>query len=165
MSIYVKEGLTILVSNGYSNEECGVAHVRVKEINGANIFSLYRPPTASVKSFEEILEKMREWITGDSGELTVMGDFNLGEMGCWGNLQIEELYKRAGGKMIETGVKTMSALKWVEFCEEQGLLQLVKTGTRGGNILDCIFSNSPYTRNINIEVNTQLTDHGRVIMD
>ena len=67
--------------------------------------------------------------------------------------------------MIETGVRTMSALKWVEFCEEQGLLQLVKTGTRGEHILDCIFSNSPYTRKINIEVNTQLTDHGTVIMD
>ena len=67
MSIYVREGLTLLDSNEYSNEECGVALVRVKEINGANIFSLYCPPTASVKSFEEILGKMREWIAGDSG--------------------------------------------------------------------------------------------------
>ena len=66
---------------------------------------------------------------------------------------------------METGIRTKSALIWVEFCEEQGLMQLVKTGTRKGNILDCIFSNSLYTRNINIEVNTQLTDHGTVIMD
>ena len=63
---------------------------------------------------KKILGKMRDWIAGYSGEITVMGDFNLGEMGCWGSLKIEELYKRAEGKMIETGVKTMSALKWVE---------------------------------------------------
>ena len=80
----------------------------------------------------------------------VMGDYNLGEMDCWGDLQIEALYKRAGSKGLDnkTGVRTLSALKWVEFCEEQGLLQLVRTGTRGENILDCIFSNSPFTREI-----------------
>ena len=78
--------------------------MRIKKINFANIFSLYHPPTASVKSFEEILMKMREWTEGDSGEITVMGDFNLGKMDCWGDLQIEALYKRAGGKELETGV-------------------------------------------------------------
>ena len=99
VSVYAREGLTILDSNEHSNEECGVVHVRIKEINCANIFSLYIPQTASVKSFEEILMKMREWTEGDSGEITVMGDFNLSEMDCWGDLQIEALYKRAGGKV------------------------------------------------------------------
>ena len=75
------------------------------------------------------------------------------------------MYKRAGGREVEIGVRTISALKWVEFCEEQGLLQLVKTGTRGEHILDCIFSNSPYTRGIEVEVNMKSTYHGTVIMD
>ena len=52
VSIYVREGFTVLDSNEYSNEECGVAHVRIKQINSTNIFSLYHPPTASVKSFK-----------------------------------------------------------------------------------------------------------------
>ena len=59
-----------------------MAHIRIKEINCANIFSLYCPQTASVKSFEEIVMKMREWLEGDSGEITVMGDYNLSEMDC-----------------------------------------------------------------------------------
>ena len=42
--------------------------------------------------------KMREWIEGDSGEITVMGDFNLGEMDCWGDIQIEDLCKRRWGE-------------------------------------------------------------------
>ena len=118
-----------------------MAHVRIKEINCANIFSLYRPPTASVKSFEEIVMKMRDWMEGDSGEMIVMGDFNLSEMDCWGDLQIEALYKRAGGKGLDNkaGVRTMSALKWVEFCEEQGLLQLVRQGP-GGEISWTVYS-------------------------
>ena len=31
--------------------------------------------------------------------------------------------------------------------------------------MDCIFSNSPFTRGIEVEVNTELTDHGTVMMD
>ena len=49
VSVYVREGFTVLDSNEYSNEECGVVLVRIKDINSANIFTLYRPSTASVK--------------------------------------------------------------------------------------------------------------------
>ena len=75
VSVYVREGLTILDSNEHLNEECGVVHVRIKEINCANIFSLYRPPTASVMLFEEILiknegmDRRRQWGDNSYGGL------------------------------------------------------------------------------------------------
>ena len=65
----------------------------------------------------------------------------------------------------KTGVKTMSAFKWMEFCEEQGMLQLVKESTRKEKILDLIFSNSANTRGIQIETNVKFSDHGTVVMD
>ena len=65
----------------------------------------------------------------------------------------------------KTGVKTMSAFKWMEFCEEQGMLQLVRESTRKEKILDLIFSNSPNTRSIQVETNVGFSDHGTVIMD
>ena len=63
------------------------------------------------------------------------------------------------------GINPMSAFKWMEFCEEQGMLQLVKESTRKEKILDLIFSNSSNTRGIQIETNVKFSDHGTVIMD
>ena len=65
----------------------------------------------------------------------------------------------------KTGIKTMSAFKWMEYCEEQGMLQLVKESTRKEKILDLIFSNSPNTRSIQVETNVGFSDHGTVIID
>ena len=118
--------------------------MKVKELN-THIASIYRPPGAKVAPFEEIINKLREWILGEEGDLTILGDFNIPEMDGWGEIQIENLYKKASQKELDkkTGVKTMSASKWMEFCEEQGMLQLVKESTRKEKILDLIFSNSP----------------------
>ena len=53
----------------------------------------------------------------------------------------------------------------MELYEEQGLIQLVHTGTRVKNLLDCIFSNSPNPQKIEVEINKCLTDHSMVYMD
>ena len=42
---------------------------------------------------------------------------------------------------------------------------MVRTGTREENILDYIFSYGPFTRETEVEVNMELTDHGTVMMD
>ena len=146
VSIYIKEGYTVLNNNEHSNGECGVVHMKVKELN-THIASIYQRPGAKVDSFEDIINKLREWILGEEGDLTILGDFNMPWMVDWGALQIENLYKNASQVELDknTGVKTMSAFKWMEFCEEQGMLQLVKESTRKEKILDLIFSNSSNT--------------------
>merc|ERR1711867_148726 len=67
VSIYIKEGYTVLNNNEHSNGECGVVHMKVKELN-THIASIYRPPSAKVDSFEDIINKLREWILGEEGE-------------------------------------------------------------------------------------------------
>ena len=86
--------------------------MKVKELN-THIASIYRPPGAKVASFEEIINKLREWILGEEGDLTILGDFNIPEMDRWGQMQIENLYKKASQKELDkkTGIRTMSASK------------------------------------------------------
>ena len=57
--------------------------MKVKELN-THIASIYRPPGAKVAPFEEIINKLREWILGEEGDLTILGDFNIPEMDGWG---------------------------------------------------------------------------------
>ena len=61
--------------------------------------------------------------------------------------------------------QTREAVNWLEFTEEKGLMQLMRAGTRGEKILDCIFSNSPNPSRIDVEVNKGLTDHRTVLME
>ena len=53
--------------------------MKVKELN-THIASIYHPPGAKVAPFEEIINKLREWILGEEGDLTILGDFNIPEM-------------------------------------------------------------------------------------
>ena len=51
-------------------------------------------------SFEDIIDKLREWILGEEGDLTILRDFNIPEMDRWGEIQIENLYKKASQKEL-----------------------------------------------------------------
>ena len=57
---YVSTALTVTQEERYTNGVCDAIYVEVEELN-LGIINLYRPPSSDKNSFEEVLQKIKEW--------------------------------------------------------------------------------------------------------
>ena len=132
--LYVNEEIPITKQFSWSDKQTSVVTAFSEEHN-LLLGCVYRPPDADESSFGEAMKKLQEEIEsvckpGEEPELILLGDFNLPEMN-W-----ECLNTRNGGAK---GPYQQT----LELINENFLEQLVKSPTRGSNILDIVLTNTP----------------------
>ena len=118
------------------------------------VLVVYRPPSASHKSFENVLSFMRSKIdcVPTGFKVIISGDFNFPSIN-W-----DEGIVRPGS----SGDTAKSADKLLKFVNDSLMNQYIRNATRGSNILDLFFCTDPFLVNSVSITSTALSDHNMI---
>ena len=98
------------------------------------ISCIYRPPTAEISSFSNLLTFLKNFIakynSDDQFQICIFGDFNLPKF-CWNSTNLCSLSSAPSYKLF------------TDFLNDNFLSQFVNENTRLNNILDLFLSNNP----------------------
>ena len=142
LCLYVHISITPVVLLRYSNSICEGLVIRVPEHNTI-YFAVYRPPyfkDTDVEAFNLVLEELTNCLNESTNQapgcniLTGFGDFNLPKLNWF-----SEGFPQAPGK---SGNEHEIYKAFLEFAQDNFLLQMITSPTRGNNILDLILTNN-----------------------
>eukprot|EP00116_Pleurobrachia_bachei_P001864 sb/3462126/ len=147
--MYIHDSLPISFARSFSDRECSIV-IAFSEAKNLLFSCIYRPPDCSQKSFLSVLDILQQQINILSSnklpDMFIMGDFNL-PLFNWGS-DSSPLNSSSAGYAALT-----------DFIGENFLTQVVDQPTRGNNILDLIFTNTPQdVASIRTE-DTGISDH------
>jgi hypothetical protein len=158
-------GVFILVSNtlvssamdDFCTEEQEAVWVQVKESKGPSITigAYYRPPKPDLDSLESFSEVVAKVTRLTEGTIILGGDFNLPGIDWENNTCKPQAPTPALCECL------------ISMAQDNGLEQVVTEHTRGGNILDLVFTNNPTLIN-NVQTMPPLStsaDHNTVFVD
>ena len=158
--VYVRSTLTSQMILCHSNGTCDSLAVKVKNFETL-VICMYRPPDTNLEQFKESLETVQEAIDEtmktDPKCRTILqlGDYNFPFL-KWPNGTI---YENKIPEEKKADVKKQ-AEAFLEYCQENSLVQYCLTPTRGKNILDLILTNNQtLINNYTTIVNKQFSDH------
>ena len=163
VSTYLRNGMGIINSNGFSNGWIEVLAVTTKDTLYANV---YKSPGISVEQFKEGLEFLYVEIKGKEVDLVVAGDFNLPRLGMWSPIEMAEMRTRIMRNRGENEGKGVSQqeILMMDFVESYFLDQVVKKPTRENATLDVVFTNAGKIRRVEI-ISNSYTDHRSVVVN
>merc|ERR1712177_2380 len=161
---YIDTGLTVTQEESFTNGVCDVIYTEVEELN-IGVINIYRPPSSDKDSFNEILQKVREWTSQTQREIILLGDLNFKSMNAWTESDKDGLREDIVGKRkTQWGRELTQAIDLLEFIEDNGLTQWVTEETRKDSILDLVFTNSMSMRGTEtIKNSVEFSDHNTVI--
>ena len=152
--LYINKDVPITKQFSWSDRQTSLVTAYSEQ---KNLFfaCIYRPPDTDDKSYAECLTKLQVEINGiteenegRTPEIVILGDFNLPNMD-WETM----LPPAQGGREVGPYHQTL------EFVNENFITQLVTTPTRGTNILDLVFTNTPeYFANV-VSTDSKISDH------
>ena len=163
VSTYLRNGMGIVNSNGFSNGWIEVLAVTMKDTLYANI---YKSPGINVEQFKEGLEFLYGEIKGNEVDLVVAGDFNLPRIRMWSLIEMAETRTRImrnRGEEVGDGVSQQEILM-MDFVESYFLDQVVKKPTRENVTLDVVFTNAGNIRRVET-ISNSYTDHRSVVVN
>ena len=97
MITYVNTALTVTKEEKYTNGVCDAVYVEIEEMN-IGIINTYRPPSSDIDSFDDILQKIKEWTSHTRRELVLIGDMNFCTMNGWTESDKDSLRESIIGK-------------------------------------------------------------------
>ena len=158
---YVRDDLTVVERESYSNNCCESQALEIKELE-LLLVNVYRPPNAPTQLFEDTLSKCQDVINLvlekediKSKNILAVGDFNFPFI-QWPEKRI---YSR-DEEPIEMASEKVQAKMLLEWADRSFMDQFIYTATRKGNILDLVFSNSNNLINgYSTIVNNKFSDH------
>ena len=161
---YIDTSLTVTHEESYTNGVCDVIYTEIEDLNIA-VINAYRPPSSDKESFNEILQKAREWTGQTQREIVLLGDLNFKSMNAWTESDKDGLREDiVGKKKTHWGRELAQAVDLLEFIEDNGLIQWVTDETRKDSILDLVFTNSTSMRGTEVIKNSvEFSDHNTVI--
>merc|ERR1712240_185323 len=161
---YVDTGLTVTQEESFTNGVCDVIYIEIEELN-IGVINISRPPSSDKDSFNEILQKVREWTSQAQREIILLGDLNFKSMNAWTESDKDGLREDiVGKKKTQWGRELAQAVDLLEFIEDNGLNQWVTEETRKDSILDLVFTNSMSMRGTEVIKNSVgFSDHNTVI--
>ena len=135
--LYVHEDIVITKQMAWSDRQTSLVTGYSDEQN-LLLCCIYRPPDAEESSFKEAIGKLQDEIdsicqrSGEEPEMVILGDFNLPQMD-WNDTSDMKSGTKCNGPDQQI----------LELINQNFLEQIVKTPTRGHNILDLVLTNTP----------------------
>jgi exonuclease III len=120
VAIFIKSGLKIKILNGIIND--GITESIGININGLNVFCVYRPPSCNKQLFVEDLCKLMDYNNGR--KVVIGGDFNINNfvpnnaMTNWANLynlktQINGITRPESGTCLDNFFSNVNGKYWI----------------------------------------------------
>ena len=150
--IYLRQDLVASceILNRYSNSVCELICVHVKQINTI-IATIYRPPNSNLQKFEGVITSLINSINqynNTDTEIFILGDFNFPTVN-WEELSVANT----------TNDEKRQINLLLDMMEEHNLTQLIRTPTRGNNILDLLIIRSPEIIHSYETTDSAISDH------
>ena len=153
--LYIHKDMVVSSVSKYDDTVCEAILCMLPTISTI-LINVYRPPSASLKSFTTLLQHIQSYLDPLMEEkyhdINIMGDFNFPNIN-WGSLSC---VPSQGREQHESGEALLN------FIQHNMLIQVVDRPTREQNTLDLFLTNNDRVIQ-NIEVNkTALSDHDLV---
>ena len=132
-----------------------LANITLKDKTNITIGAFYRQPNTSLADIESLVTYVMD-VRGNKTrvpEMIIGGDFNLPSIE-WGD-KVKTRDPPSYGREINS--------RFIDVCDELGLIQVVRDPTRENNILDLMLVTSP-DRCVDIQVNPGISDHDAVCL-
>ena len=163
MSTYLKNGIGIVSSKGFTN---GWMEVLAVQTNETLYINIYKSPVIYTGKLKEGLDFLYTEIEGKDVDLVLAGDLNLPRLGMWTPIELVEARTRIvknRGKEEGDGM-TQQEILVMDFMESYFLDQVVKTPTREEATLDLVFTNAGNIRRVE-SITNAYSDHKTVIVN
>ena len=153
--LYIHEEIAVSDVSSYDDTICEAILCTIPTISTI-LINVYRPPSASLKSFTYLLNHIQSYLDpileNSYHDINIMGDFNFPNID-WPSLSCTPSH---GREQHESGQALLA------FIQHNMLLQIVDHPTREQNILDLFLTNNDRViRNVEVE-KTPLSDHDLV---
>ena len=160
-AVYLRNDLTSELVLQHSNSVCESIGIRIKTLETL-LLCTYRPPGTKFEEFEEALDQVQETINETMKQnsqirnLLYFGDFNFPDLKWPGG----NVYSGDKENRESKSDENKQAERLMEFTRSNFMENIILTPTRGGNVLDLIFTNNPNLINYySTIVNSKLSDH------